>query len=329
MEEKTKYTQHQISESICYWSRKLLDEGLATEDELKDLIGEGLFRRAIGAVKRGVEGVKNAATAVKEAPKKLFDRIFKPNAGVVKMRDVINKMSKDGIELKGVKIYATLGKATFPVVDFLLKGKKSLMLVIDKAVSSAKPKTLAELREFLHDHLPTKAKIVDAIDGIYCAEANKEVLKALFESKLTDYIEKKGLSKEDALKPETVKEIKRLKIMKKKDEDIKAAIEKYFSQSKEEPSGKKPKASHRAEAKAKAKAKEPETKDEPSSKPMEKDPPKEDASKMPEKSNKPQLTIFDNQLLDVKSQKDSLGFIFSKSKAEIKLDKEYEHMFSE
>lgn len=328
MKEKTKYTQHQISESICYWSRKLLDEGLATEDELRDLIGEGLFRRAIGTVKRGVEGVKNAATAIKEAPKKLFDRVFKPNAGVVKMRDAINKMSKDGIELKGVKIYATLGKSTFPVVDFLLKGKKSLMLVIDKAVSSAKPKTLAELREFLHDHLPTKAKVVDAIDGIYCAEANKEVLKALFESKLTDYIEKKGLSKEDALKPETVKEIKRLKIMKKKDEDIKAAIEKHFSQSKEEPSGKKPKASHRAEAKAK----EPETKDEPSSKPMEKDPPKEGASKKPEKPEKPkkpQLTIFDNQLLDVKSQKDNLGFIFSKSKAEIKLDKEYEHMFSE
>lgn len=47
------------------------------------------------------------------------------------------------------------------------------------------------------------------------------------ESKLSDYLASKKLSKEDALKPENLKQLK--KLTKQNDEKTKAQVEKYFS----------------------------------------------------------------------------------------------------
>ena len=228
------------------------------------------------------------------------------------MCDVMNEMAKDKIAFKGVNIYATLGKESpLPVIGFMLKGKKSLVLLVDKNLSNAKPKTLNDLREFWHSKMG-KVRIKDAIDGIYCAEAPKDALKTLSESKLTDYIEKNKLSKKDALKPETLKEIKHLKIMKQKDEVIKAAIEKYFAQKDDNTSSNaKNKISGKATSKKSISKKDIAANAAPA-----------------KKDEKPALTMFDNQLLDVKAEKNNIVFIFSPSKAEIKLDKEYEYMFS-
>ena len=66
------------------------------------------------------------------------------------------------------------------------------------------------------------------VESIKCAEVPKELSESiLLESKLTDYISSKKWSKEDALKPENLKELK--KLTKQNDEKTKAAIEKHFA----------------------------------------------------------------------------------------------------
>ena len=50
--ENTKHTREQIVESIVAWSKAMIDNGMLSESEARQLLGEGLFKRAVGAVKR-------------------------------------------------------------------------------------------------------------------------------------------------------------------------------------------------------------------------------------------------------------------------------------
>lgn len=312
------YTRKQIAESIVHWSKVMLENDIVTESELKSMLDEGLFKRAIGAMKRGIEKVKDTASSAKAAAKEALHDIFKPNEGVKKMLAAIASIAKDGKDkIKDAKVYATLGNEVLPVKDFAMKGKRSLMLLVDKAAKDVKPKTLDELRNFLHDKLG-KAKVKDAIEGIYCAEAPKEALDNLNESKLGDYIDSKKLTKDDALKPENLKELK--KMTKQNDEKTKAAIEKHFA--------KKGTSTPSKPAKTQTKAKKMTkkgTKDASSKTLIE--PENKSEQKKPNTSNKDAIKVFDNKLLDVKSDKSNIGFMFSKSKAEIALDKEYADQF--
>ena len=201
------------------------------------------------------------------------------------------------------------------------------------------------------------------VESIKCAEVPKELSESiLLESKLTDYISSKKLSKEDALKPENLKELKRL--TKQNDEKTKAAIEKHFASKDEKKDASKKEAAKKSAAKKsttsntatvkkpaskKTTAKKPsETKAEPAGEPSKKgkyaEGSKQDTKEVKtgteEKKNvevssdfdgeeeKPEekkdaLKFFDNKLLDVQAKGNAIGFIFSKSKAEIALDKKY------
>lgn len=324
------YTKKQLVESMVKWSIYMLEKGMITESEAKELLGEGLFKRAMGAIKRGVNKVKDTYTKTKEATKQALHDMFKPNEGVKKMLVAMQSIVKDGkVKLDGVKIFATLGDKVLPVKEFAMKGKRALLLLVDRDDASAKPKTLDELRNYLHDVLG-KAKVKDAIQGIYCAEAPKAMLA---ESKLTDYLADKKLSKEDALKPETLKELK--KLTKQNDEKTKAAVEKYFASkdddkpadTKKKPASKK--SSKKSgeddkETKSSEESGAPEEKKE-ETKPEEEK--KEDTKEEPKAEKKDTLKMFDNKLLDVKAEKGNLGFVFSKAKAEIALDKSFADQF--
>lgn len=198
------------------------------------------------------------------------------------------------------------------------------------------------------------------VESIKCAEVPKELSESiLLESKLTDYISSKKLSKEDALKPENLKELK--KLTKQNDEKTKAAVEKYFASKdeKKEPSKKeaaKTSTTKKPTSKKTATKKPSETKAEPAGEPSKKgkdaegsnpkteevkagteekkdgeakpdfgDEEEKTAAKPEEKPDekKDALKFFDNKLLDVQAKGNAIGFIFSKSKAEISLDKKY------
>ena len=174
---------------------------------------------------------------------------------------------------------------------------------------------------------------------------------------MTDYISSKKWSKEDALKPENLKELK--KLTKQNDEKTKAAIEKHFASKDEKKDTSKKEAtknsttkksttSKNATVKKTATKKPSETKAEPAGEPSKKgkdaEGSKQDTKEVKtgteEKKNvevssdfdgeeeKPEekkdaLKFFDNKLLDVQAKGNAIGFIFSKSKAEISLDKKY------
>ena len=198
------------------------------------------------------------------------------------------------------------------------------------------------------------------VESIKCAEVPKELSESiLLESKLTDHIISKKWSKEDALKPENLKELKRL--TGKNEEITKAAIEKHFASKDEKKDTSKKEAAKTSATKKptskKTATKKPsETKAEPAGEPSKKgkdaegskskteevkagteekkdgeakpdfgDEEEKPAAKLEEKPDekKDALKFFDNKLLDVQAKGNAIGFIFSKSKAEISLDKKY------
>ena len=367
MESKPKYTQKQIVESIVTWSTYMLENGMATEEELKGLLNEGLFKRAVAGMKGAMEKTKEALSNASKATKEKLHDIFLPNDGVEKMLIAMNKVSKDGVELDGVKIYANLGGKgkTIPVVGFAMaNGKKTLILLVDSINKSAKPKTLTELRDFLVVDQKIK-KVKAAVESVKCAEVPKELSESiLLESKLTDYISSKKLSKEDALKPENLKELKNLTHY--SNEKTKAAIEKYFASKDEKKehstkeaakksTTKKPTAAKKPKVKKTATKKPVETKAEPTGEPSKKgkdvegseleakevdigtgekkdedlpdfegsEKKKEEKPEQKPEEKKDAFKLFDNKLLDVQAKGNNIGVIFSKSKAEISLDKKY------
>ena len=58
---KKNYTKKQIEEAIDRWSVYLLENRLATAEEVEELLGEGKFRRAIGNIGRAFKKVKQIA----------------------------------------------------------------------------------------------------------------------------------------------------------------------------------------------------------------------------------------------------------------------------
>ena len=342
MKSKSKYTEKQIVESIVHWSTYMLENGMTTEEELKGLLNEGLFKRAVAGAKGAIKKTKEVLSNVKKATKETLHDIFLPNDGVEKMLIAMSKASKDGIEFDGVKIYANLGGKgkTIPVVGFAMaNGKKTLILLVDSTNKSAKPKTLSELRDFLVVDQKIK-KVKAQVEAIKCAEVPKEISESiLLESKQTDYISSKKWSKEDALKPENLKELK--KLTKQNDEKTKAAIEKHFASKDEKKDTSKKEATKKSTTKKptskKTVTKKPsETKAEPEGEPSKKgkdvestpdfgDEEEKIAAKPEEKPDekKDALKFFDNKLLDVQAKGNAIGFVFSKSKAEISLEKKY------
>ena len=365
MESKSKYTEKQIVESIVHWSTYMLENGMTTEEELKGLLNEGLFKRAVAGAKSAIKKTKEAISNVKKATKETLHDIFLPNDGVEKMLVAMSKASKDGIEFDGVKIYANLGGKgkTIPVVGFAMaNGKKTLILLVDSTNKSAKPKTLSELRDFLVVDQKIK-KVKAQVESIKCAEVPKALSESiLLESKLTDYISSKKWSKEDALKPENLKELK--KLTKQNDEKTKAAIEKHFASKDEKKDTSKKEATKNSTTKKsttsknatvkkpaskKTATKKPsETKAEPAGEPSKKGKDAEgskqdtkevktgteenknvevssdfDGEEEKPEEKKDALKFFDNKLLDVQAKGNAIGFIFSKSKAEISLEKKY------
>ena len=233
-------------------------------------------------------------------------------------------------------------RTTYPVIELALaKGKRVLVLLIDKKNKSNKPKTLGDLRDFINKK---NVKLDENVDAIVCGEIPASLSESiLLESKLTDYIEKKKWTKKDALKPNAIADINAKVYGKKKGKDfIKSAIEKYFA-SKPASTKKTTKAGSKKPAKSKKRSSSSSRKTPSRSKKpaTELETPTETSEPAPEPTPEPttippkfeggdpsdvlptknDIVLFDNNLLNVKVVGDAIGFMFDKTKAEIALDK--------
>lgn len=197
------------------------------------------------------------------------------------------------------------------------------MLLVNRSMVSDVPQTREKLRDFFIDKL-NGADLKDVIESIYCAEIARlplhESLPLLDESKLDDFIEKHKWSRDDALKPNNFKILK--KAIKQRDAKTKAAVEKHFANMKSKPtnSRKVPKLT------ASVDSVEQKSQMDYVGQLMKKD----TSTKVPShaKDGAFTLTLFDNKLLDVKAEDGNIGFVFSKSKKELELDKKTTQMFS-
>ncbi len=346
---ENKYTRKQITESICYWTKHLLENGLATEEECRDLLGEGLFKRAKAAVKRGWKKTKEIAHAINWAPQKIYDKVFKPNEGVKKLVEAMATAVKQKIDLSKMRMYVNFGgvrEQTYPIIGFtLLKKKSVLMMLVNRRSKSAKPQTLGDLRKFVLAH--DISNIAATIESIQSGEVPQSLAESiLLESKLSDFIEKNKLTKKQALRSDNFKQLKRL--IKQGDEKTKTAIEKYFqthtskkslsSKSTSKSSGgstsKKPsKQTQSPSFKQKDKELDAETRSREDSgepmkngKPIEKDiyaVPDSGSGQFGDNLTEDDIVVFDNELINVKNVKNDIGFMFGKTKAEIALDKKF------
>ena len=313
------YNKKQIEESIVKWSKRMLDNDMINESELKELLGEAGFKRLFAKVrdiaKKTVTGAKKAAEAIHD--------LVKPNKGAKMLLTALNDLAKHKIDLGNVKIYASIddGQKYIPVIDFKVQKQKNIILIVNPDNASATPKTMKEFREvvFRDCKMKSNEKLTDVVASITVAKINNaaeakldESIKIVLESKLTDYIKDNNLSKEDALKPENIKKLK--KFTKQNDDKTKAAIEKAFDkiESGKDASKKTKKSSSSSFDKSEdlpAETKEEKKKRE-----------EAEVAKKKAEDAKPKYTALDNELLEVLPKKTAIGFKFSKSKAEISMD---------
>ena len=202
----------------------MLENDIATEEEVEELLGEGKIRRGIGNIGRFFKKAKQVAHDINWWPQKIIDKVFKANDGVKKMLAAMNSFGKSGAKgFDDIKIYANITDAegkqtTYPIVELALANKKrALVLLIDKKNRMSKPKTLQDLRDFF---FANKVNPKENIDAILCGEIPKSLSESiLLESKLTDYIKRKKWNKKDALKPNAIADINAKVYGKKKGKD--------------------------------------------------------------------------------------------------------------
>ena len=183
-----KHTKEQIENAICKWSTYLLEKKIATSEEIKSILNEGLFKRAMSAIKSGLSSIgRDSAFIDKYVSQKIHDT-FAANKGVKKFMQAIKDFYKKGIEFKDIKIFVYFDKydKTYPVADFMFsKNKKTLaVLFSDK---NDKAKTFADLYKIMKDSGMTggKKKLSDFTDALVVGkiEGDSAILSESIQSK--------------------------------------------------------------------------------------------------------------------------------------------------
>ena len=339
---KKQYTKKQIEESIKHWANYLLESEMATEEEVKDILGEGLMRRIGHGIKNAIKKTKEVAHDINWLPQKMWDKVFKSNEGVKMMLDTMDRIIKNGkIALENVNIFASVPGKVYPIVGFsLIKHKTVLLLFVDRENTSAKPKTLGDLRKFLDD--ADVNNIVAAIDSIRIAEAPESLLESIIlEVNAVDrMIDKNRWTKQQALKPENLKLLK--KAFKQNEKNTIEKIEKHFASKNTSNTTTSAKKSSKSSSTKPTSIKT--TTSTTTSKPSEDssvssvETSKEKQSvdfgnsSTTKKNPSDAIKVFDNELIKVvpdnKTGDKNIGFIFTKTKAEIAIDKKLADKFS-
>ena len=202
-----KHTRQQIENTICKWSGYLLENKLASEAEVKQMLGEGLFKRAKTFVKNAFKHVgQGIASGVKKVGLKAHDT-FAANKGVAKLMDAVAKLMDKGVDAEDIKLYISFKKKTYAIVDFALaKNRKTLALLFDD--KTKKTKTYEELEQFMLDNEITgdDKQITDFVDSLIIGhieddlDALNESKKSAAQQKIAKVLEVLGWDSKKALK---------------------------------------------------------------------------------------------------------------------------------
>lgn len=212
------YTKRQIKDTICKWSVYLLENKLASEDEVKDMLDEGLFKRAKTYVKNAFKHVgQGIAHGVKAAGLKIHDT-FAANAGVKELMNALKQLwKKNKVKPDKIKFYIFDSKNTFPVEKFVLsKNKKALAALYSD--QNKTPCTFKDLAKLLVDNkvVGNDRKITDFVEALVIGKieddvsfSESEVLNEADEfSRLDDVLDALKWSKKTALsQPKNIQKI--------------------------------------------------------------------------------------------------------------------------
>lgn len=344
------YTSQQIEEAICRWSRYLLENKLATDTEVMDVIGESWFKRAKTGIKNAVKGIgKSIASGVKAVGREIHD-FFTANKGVSQLMDAVNMLWIDGSgdkdaeksikvkenkyagKLKPEKIKFMLfdGSKVYPVVKFVLsKNKKALAALYDKENSPCA--TYEQLKKLLEDNkVSGKGRhVTDFVDALVIGklEDNKarvsesEVILEYDEfSRIDAVVDAMQWSKKTAMTSKNIAKLASLLGIKEKDlDEVKARVKSHFDSERfdfgEEDSEEDAESSK--EEKKDVKNKDVKKKDDGKAEDKKSfDSSKNDYSI--ETSDKQTIGVKDNQFKRVEVDGSYIGLIFDKSKKELK-----------
>jgi len=143
-------TKERIVESIVHWSSYMLENKLMTEDELNRILQEGIFKRAVDAVKRNYKNAKDAVKSMKDTALEKIHDTFKTNKGVEKMLVAMNKIMKSGKDIKNTHLAVSVNGKDAGVAGFALADRKrKLLLLVDGKRDGMHGKTLHDLKRFI------------------------------------------------------------------------------------------------------------------------------------------------------------------------------------
>ena len=171
------HTRKEIENAIVYWGNKLFESKMASEEELAELLDEGLLRSLGTGFKNLGSKVKTGFKNVGNNIKDYWKDIWNPNEGVKQFLDACKKLKDDGKLNNSVYLTAQVGDKTYPICGFALsKTKTCLILVLNKIANLSKTKTLKNLQKFLVDNKFNNDQFKSRVDSIKFAFAPEEVL---------------------------------------------------------------------------------------------------------------------------------------------------------
>ena len=233
-----KHTKQQIGEQICRWTAYLLENKMATKEEIDHILDESLFKQAKAAIKGGASKIGSGISNFVKGTARAIHDYFAPNPGVKELMKNINYLMKDKkYDAEDIKLYVFIKelKDTFPVADFSLsKDKKKLVLMFkDK---NTKPKTYVDLHDFLRDAGLTgsKVKLSDYVDSLVVGQIEDDMVlesvKSYYVARINKVIKALGWSKKYALDPKSLNKIVALFGIQGKNavDQVKDVVKSYF-----------------------------------------------------------------------------------------------------
>lgn len=192
---KSNYTKKQIEKAICKWTSYLLENNMATEFEMKQLIAEGLFKRAKTGIKNIFKGATHGISSVIKATGIAIHDAFAANSGVKDMLTAVKALIQKGKKASAIRLFVCVDDNNYPCAKFALsKNRKTLALVFDDS-KKKKPLTFEDLFQFLKENsiVSKGRKISDFIDSICCGKLSDNNINA--EDLLAESIKSKDIER--------------------------------------------------------------------------------------------------------------------------------------
>lgn len=233
-----KHTKQQIGEAICQWTAYLLENKMATKEEIDHILDESIFKRAKAAVKGGLSRVKSGISKVAKGITRIIHDEFAANPGVKELMKNVHELLKNNkYDAEDIKLYVFVKalKQTFPVADFVLsKNRKTLVLQFkDK---NTKPKTYMDLHEFIRKAGidGKKVKLSDFVDSLAVGQIEDDiVLESVKEAdteRIVKVVDALGWSAKHALRSKNLQKLATLFGITGDNAvaDVKVVVKEYF-----------------------------------------------------------------------------------------------------